>query len=122
MHYRGGARRVQNLTRNRDLRHNLTDAERVLWHLLRTEAFNEWKFRRQHSFGPYILDFFCPSERLAIEVDGGHHYSDSAELVDALRSQLLELQGVRVLRFSNSDVLNNRVAVAEAILLALRKS
>ena len=59
----------------RVLRAEATDAERALWTILRDRRLGGVKFRRQHSVGPYILDFFCPALRLAIEADGGQHYT-----------------------------------------------
>jgi very-short-patch-repair endonuclease len=72
----------------RNLRHNATNAERLLWHALRTRA-TPWKFRRQHPIGPFVVDFACPARKLAIELDGGHHASQPA--ADAARS--MELAG-----------------------------
>ena len=120
--YRGGARKVHNLERARQLRRTMTDAERALWRMLRSEAFDAWKFRRQHELGPFILDFFCANANLVIEVDGGQHYSDAAELADQRRTGFLNTKGLRVLRFSNTQVLFERDAVLEAIRLALPES
>jgi len=117
--YRGGDRRVHNLSRARELRRNSTDAERALWRLLRSEGFEAWKFRRQHQFGPFILDFFCARAKLAIEVDGGQHYSDEAQAADERRSGVLNANGIRVLRFTNTQVMLEPDAVAEAILHGL---
>jgi very-short-patch-repair endonuclease len=117
--YRGGDKQVQNLKRVRELRKNSTDAERALWRLLRSEGFEAWKFRRQHQFGPFILDFFCARAKLAIEVDGGQHYSDEALAADQRRSGVLNANGIRVMRFTNMQVLFETEAVAEEILHAL---
>jgi very-short-patch-repair endonuclease len=87
--YRGGDKQVQNLKRVRELRKNSIEAERALWRLLRSEGLEVWKFRRQHQFGPFILDFFCARAKLAIEVDGRQHYSDEALAADQRRSQVL---------------------------------
>ncbi len=120
--FRAGDRTVHNLQRARELRRNATDAERTLWRLLRDEAFAKWKFRRQHEFGPFILDFFCAQANLVVEVDGGQHYSDEGAAADEQRSKVLGFSGITVLRFTNTQVLLERDAVAEAIRLALTGS
>ena len=84
------------------LRFNMTEAERDLWHLLR-EAFPEWRWRRQVPMLHYICDFACHRARLVIEVDGGQHGDAS----DAARTRAIETQGYRVVRFWNNEVLGN---------------
>ena len=108
------------LDRQRRLRRDATDAERALWRLLRPRHLEGYKFRRQHVLGRYILDFFCPTALLAIEVDGGQHYMPAGLASDAERTVELEAAGVRVLRFSNRDVLTNVEGVGDTILDALR--
>src|SRR5437763_15131880 len=103
----------------RQLRRQQTDAERVLWQRLRDRQLAGHKFRRQHEFGGFILDFYCPSAKLAIEVDGGQHYSDAAAARDLERTRCLEANGMRVLRFTNTEVLSQTQAVLEAILREL---
>jgi adenine-specific DNA-methyltransferase len=77
------------------------------------------KFRRQHEFGPYVVDFFCPATKLVIEVDGGQHYTPEGIASDGIRTRFLEANGLRVLRFSDAEVLTQADAVAERILEAL---
>ena len=72
---------------------------------------------RQHAIGPYIVDFYCFEERVAIEVDGGQHSSQTAD--DAERTSLLESEGVRILRFWNNQVLGEIEAVKHVILEVL---
>lgn len=103
--------------RSRQLRRNMTDAERLLWRSLRKEQAGGYKFRRQYPHGRFILDFVCLDAKLIIEVDGGQH-SEQAEY-DQARVAWLEEQGFRVLRFWNNDVLNNTEAVKQAIWQAL---
>jgi len=91
--------------RARQLRKNLTEAEKKLWSLLRQKQFDGHRFRRQTSIGPYIVDFFCPAAKLIIEVDGGQH-AINAE-ADKARTQWLEAHGYRVLRFWNNEILTN---------------
>jgi very-short-patch-repair endonuclease len=97
----------------RTLRRNMTDAERKLWRLLRGKQMNGLKFRRQHPFEDFILDFVCLAEHLVVEVDGGQHQELIAE--DSIRTRSLEKAGFRVLRFWNHDVLQKFEAVAEKI-------
>ena len=102
----------------RTLRHNMTDAERVMWNRLRSCQLNGHKFRRQHPFGDFILDFVCLEVKLVIEIDGGQH-NDSAQ--DLVRDQVLGNAGFRVMRFWNNQVLNEIESVVEAIWLELEK-
>ncbi len=88
----------------RSLRSNMTLAEHKLWHALRGDQL-ESRFRRQHPIGPYIADFACIDKKLIIELDGGQHQDQLA--YDDRRTEFLQLQGWRVLRFWNNDVLIN---------------
>ena len=96
------------------LRKNQTDAETLLWRRLRNRQLGGFKFRRQHSFPPYIVDFVCIDKRLVIELDGGQHAS-TAE-ADERRTKFLEQKGFRVVRFWNNDALGNTESVLERIL------
>ena len=96
----------------RNLRNAMTDAERRLWSVLRSRQLDGCKFRRQHPYFRYILDFVCLERRLVVEVDGGQH-AGSQE--DAQRDRFLAEGGFRVLRFWNNDVLTQTQAVAEEI-------
>jgi very-short-patch-repair endonuclease len=102
------------------LRARSTDAERALWNHLRRHALGP-KFRRQHTLGRYTLDFFCSSARLAIELDGGQHYDDAGRARDAERDEQLGHQGIRVLRFSDAEVLLETEVVLEVIWAAIRE-
>lgn len=101
----------------RQLRRQLTPQERRLWYLLRDRRFARFKFRRQHPVGPYILDFACCRAHLAVELDGGQH--DARAGYDARRTAWLRLQGWRVLRFWNNELMENEEAVLGKILEAL---
>ena len=107
------------LARRRALRRNSTDAESALWFHLRAKRFEGFKFRRQHSCAPYILDFYCPSRHLAVELDGGQHFDPVAAAYDERRSAYLERFGIKVLRFTNDLVFKELSAVLDAIALAL---
>ncbi|MSQ09739.1 MAG: endonuclease domain-containing protein [Dehalococcoidia bacterium] len=94
------------------MRRGATDAEALLWRLVRNRQVCGAKFRRQHQFGPYIIDFYCAELRLALEVDGGHHFEPDESAYDALRSDELAAAGVLVVRFTNVEVLAESEAVA----------
>lgn len=101
------------------LRKEMTDAERKLWHRLRGNQLGA-KFRRQHPFEDYILDFVCLELRLVIEVDGAQHAQATAK--DAARTSTLEHAGFRVLRFWNNEVLTQTEAVLKRIAAAISSS
>jgi very-short-patch-repair endonuclease len=103
----------------RALRKNSTDAERILWSELRDHRLNGASFRRQVPIATYIADFVCHAAKLVIELDGGQHFSDAQEATDARRSAIIEAKSFRVLRFSNHDVMTNRVGVLETIAAAI---
>ena len=107
------------LARRRTLRRTGTDAEAVLWARLRAKRLMGFKFRRQHPFGPYILDFYCPDRHLAVELDGGQHFNSAAQNYDQRRTTLLLRRGIRVLRFPTDLVFREPIAVLNAIVLAL---
>jgi very-short-patch-repair endonuclease len=105
--------------RARKLRQSSTDAERRMWSALRDRRLLRYKFRRRHPIGLYIIDFAGTRHALLIELDGGQHSDDPA---DIRRTAWLEGQGWRVLRFWNNDVLDNTNGVIEAILRVLQRS
>lgn len=96
----------------------MTEAEQVLWQALRGGQVDGLRFRRQHSVGPFVLDFWCPRVKLAIEVDGAIHEAEDQSARDAERTAHLAAYDYRVLRVSNDDVLNNLPAVLKTIRLA----
>jgi very-short-patch-repair endonuclease len=91
-------------TFRKELRNNLTPAEARFWKAVQNKNLEGRKFRRQHSVGKYILDFYCPAEKLAIELDGQIHFADKAREYDRERRLILEYYGIRVLRFENKLV------------------
>jgi very-short-patch-repair endonuclease len=99
----------------RRLRTNMTDAERCLWRHLRLRQLAGCRFRRQHPFGPYLLDFACVERRLVIELDGGQHCASR----DGERDAWIRAGGFVIVRFWNNDVLNRTQEVLEQILEAL---
>jgi very-short-patch-repair endonuclease len=98
----------------RKLRKNLSDAERVLWQILRNRQLAGWKFRRQHPIGPFIVDFVCIEKKLVVEVDGGQHATSLQE--DTKRTRYLENKGYRVVHFWNNDVLRESDSVLNVVL------
>jgi len=99
----------------RELRKDMTDAERLLWSKLRLKQMKGLQFYRQKVIGNYIVDFYCHAGRLVIEVDGGQHYSVEGLKKDKARDEYLKSQGMRLLRFSDRDVLLNIDGVMEEI-------
>lgn len=97
--------RINNLpsleNRIKELRNNLTPAEARFWKAVQNKNLEGRKFRRQHSIGSYILDFYCPAERLAVELHGEIHFNDAARDYDRRRRLYLQSCGIRVLRFEN---------------------
>jgi len=89
------------------LRKNLTPAEAELWKYLQNKQLDGRKFRRQHSINNYILDFYCPSEKLAIELDGEVHNIETQAEYDSERDLFLSYYGIKVLRFENKVVFEN---------------
>jgi len=99
----------------KQLRNRLTPAEAKLWSLLKDSQLEKRKFRRQHSVGPYVLDFYCPSERLCIELDGAAHFTDGGYEYDTARTEYLDALNIRVIRFENKDIFENTEGVLEEI-------
>jgi len=104
----------------RELRKNMTDAERVLWGKIRKKQMRDIQFYRQKNIGNYIVDFYCPALKLIIEIDDSQHYSEKDREKDKVRDRYLEQLGFSVLRFSDMDDLKNIDGVLEKILEYLR--
>ncbi|MEO1015139.1 MAG: endonuclease domain-containing protein [Pseudomonadota bacterium] len=102
------------------LRKDMPPAERRLWAKLRNRQLGGFRFRRQHTVGPYIADFACVEARLIVELDGDQHGRDDAPARDARRDAFLEEQGWRVLRFWNHEAFENLDGVLETILYEAR--
>ena len=95
------------------MRHTATDAEHLMWQLLRAKRFMNLKFRRQHVIQPYIVDFYCHEIGLVIELDGSQHGADDGKEYDAERTKFLEALGLTVVRYWNYDVLGRTDVVLE---------
>jgi very-short-patch-repair endonuclease len=104
-----------NIKNCRKLRCDQTDAENKLWSILRNRQLSGVKFRRQFPVDRYILDFYSSEYKLGIEADGGQHYEDEGIMKDAIRTEVLSGYGIKILRFSDLDILNNLEGVCEEI-------
>ena len=98
-----------------DLRNNATFEETLLWQQLKGSKLNNKKFRRQHSIGNYIVDFYCPENKLVIELDGGIHSTKEAKEKDQHRDENLINFGLKVLRIENEEVIKDITSVLEKI-------
>nr|WP_314835918.1 endonuclease domain-containing protein [uncultured Flavobacterium sp.] len=87
------------------LRANLTAAEEQLWLAVKNNQIEGYKFRRQHPLSIYIADFYCHALKLVIEIDGGYHLDEEQRLLDEKRTSDIEFQGLKVIRFTNDEVL-----------------
>ncbi len=99
----------------KELRQNLTPAEAFLWKQLQNKKLDGRKFRRQHSIDYFIVDFYCASEKLIIELDGQVHMNPTAEEKDLKRTQYLENLGFTLIRFENKMVFENLPSVLREI-------
>ena len=102
----------------KELRRGSTPAEVALWFWLRGRRLGGLKFRRQHQFGPCILDFFCAEARVAVELDGSQHFTLEGRMNDGARTEFLESGGLKVIRFSNGQVLESITEVLVQIRAA----
>ncbi len=108
--------------KRRELRHDATPAEKILWQYLRAKQIGGFKFRRQYSINSFIIiDFYCAEVRLAIEVDGDSHLTGEAAEYDHDRQKNIEAFGVSFLRFKNEDVSNNVENVIDEISAKARE-
>jgi very-short-patch-repair endonuclease len=103
----------------RSLRKEKTEAEDKLWQALRNKQIENCKFRRQHPIGNFIADFYCHEVKLIVEIDGGYHNEAEQKEYDAARTQAINEFGVRVIRFSNEEILNNLPEVLKKISSSL---
>ena len=106
--------------RAKELRGNMTEAELVLWEYLRQHPLG-YKFRRQHPIRIYVVDFYCHKLKLVIEVDGSIHGEKEVQEADVKRQRQLELEGLKVVRFTNEEVLKTREVVIEKITLLINE-
>lgn len=107
--------------KRRTLRQNATKAEQIIWQSLRSRQVENCKFRRQYSVDYYVLDFYCPNLKLAIELDGESHNSDGAIAADQARQAAIAALGIQFLRFPNQEVYAHLDAVLERIAETVRQ-
>jgi very-short-patch-repair endonuclease len=105
----------ETLEKRRRLRNSASDAEVRLWQRLKGKQMGGCKFRRQFSVGFYILDFYCPALKLAIEIDGPSHDDEDAQQYDTLRQRTIEALNIRFLRFTNADIYHH----LEGVLISI---
>jgi very-short-patch-repair endonuclease len=119
---RADRRTLMNRDHARELRNNSTRQERWLWQVLSQLKAEGLRFRRQQPIGPYIVDFFCPSRKLIVELDGAQHHLPETVSYDEVRTLWLQTRGYTVLRFANADALKERHVVIDRILEEAKKS
>ena len=107
--------RITEKARRKQLRNNPTEAERKLWQYLKGKQVAGVKFRRQYSIDAYIIDFYAPSLKLAIEIDGHSHFTSRGIEYDENRTKYIDGFGIRILRFTNDDVYENIEGVISRI-------
>ncbi|MFH0804273.1 MAG: endonuclease domain-containing protein [Candidatus Zambryskibacteria bacterium] len=105
--------------RRKELRAKQTEAEEKLWLFLRNKEFHGLKFFRQYGVSGYILDFYCPKIRLGIELDGSQHIEKETMLYDKDRERILQASNIKIIRFWNSEVMNNTEVMLEKIRLEI---
>jgi very-short-patch-repair endonuclease len=110
------SRRPEMVAKARRLRGALSDAEQRLWRSLRRDQIGGLSFRRQHAVGPYVLDFYCPAIRFAIEVDGGQHNLAVERKRDQECTEWLERKGIHLIRLWNNDIFGNLDGVLAEIV------
>jgi very-short-patch-repair endonuclease len=105
----------------KELRKNLTPAEIKLWKCIQNSQLEGRKFRRQHSIGNYIVDFYCPKEKLVIELTGNIHLNANNEEYDIIRETYLSDLGIKVIRFENDEIFKKPEIVLENIKSNFKK-
>jgi very-short-patch-repair endonuclease len=106
----------------KELRAKLTEAEEKLWLSLGGNQIEGYKFRRQHPLGLYVVDFYCHALKLAIEIDGAYHFTPEQKILDENRTKEIEWQGIKVIRFTNEEVVSDIAQVVEQIKSFITKS
>ena len=113
------------LQKRKRLRNNATKAERILWKYLKNNQLENSKFRRQYSIDQFVVDFYCPELKLAIEVDGKSHFSEDQIPYDVERENYIKSFGIHFLRFTNNEVYQNIDSILIQLsdkIIELRKS
>jgi len=102
------------------LRNNMTEAEKILWDLLKNRSVFKVRFRRQHPIGIFIVDFYCHEYKLAIEIDGEIHLKNEVIEYDEGRSHDIEKYGIKILRFTNNEVFTDPKKIINEILKTMK--
>jgi very-short-patch-repair endonuclease len=97
----------------------MTAPEIILWAKLKGSQIG-YKFRRQHGIGQYIVDFYCSEKKLAVEIDGDSHFEEKTIKYDKQRQEFIESNNIRVVRFTNKDIMENIEGVLEIIINYLK--
>ena len=106
--------------KRRKLRQNSTRSEDLVWRFLRDRQMFGYKFRRQYSIDQYVLDFFCPEIKFAIELDGATHHDPEQKEYDSKRQKFLETFGIKFIRIPDEDLFGNPNMVFEKIEKAIK--
>ncbi len=97
------------------LRKRMTAPELVFWTAVRDQKLQGYKFRRQYSVGRYIVDFYCTKARIGIEIDGDSHFTDDQKKYDDVRGEYISALGIKILRYTNDEIMKNLNGVLEDI-------
>ena len=100
---------------SRKLRNTMTEAENLIWSKIRRRQLKGYQFYRQKIIGNFIVDFYCPKAKLVVEIDGGHHYIEETIKKDRKRADYIIANGLKILRFSDTEVFKNLQGVLERI-------
>lgn len=106
--------------KRRLLRQNITEAEKLIWGKIRDRQLENCKFRRQYSVDKFVLDFYSPEFKLAVEIDGESHFQEGASEFDQVRQEFIESAKIKFIRFTNNDVYDNLSGVLETIAQNIR--
>lgn len=104
----------------RKLRNNQTKPEQIFWNKVRNKQLLWLKFRRQHSIWRYVLDFYCPELKLCVEIDWDNHFQDNQLKYDKLRTEFLDSSWIKVVRFTNIDIIENIDWVIENLEISIK--
>ncbi|WP_414622118.1 endonuclease domain-containing protein [Calothrix sp. CCY 0018] len=107
--------------KRRSLRQNIVKAEQIIWDKIRNRQIEDCKFRRQYSVDKFVIDFYSPILKLAIEIDGESHFKEGAAEYDRERQMYIESLGIKFIRFTNNDVYENLDGVLESIAMKVRE-
>ena len=107
--------------KRRSLRNNMLPAEKIVWEKLRRRQLEACKFRRQYSIGAFVVDFYSPELKLAIEIDGDSHFFEGAQAYDQERDAFLLSKGTRILRFTNTQIYEELDVVLLTILQKIKE-